>query len=89
MGCLALLPTAAGRAAELYRESLARAWHRRLKPLVTLGLGGFACVAGAQEKAERAAQLWGAAEALHEAMVTPTDITDWLAVANTRISAVR
>ena len=46
-------------------------------------------MAGAQAEAQRAAQLWGAAEALHEAMGTPTDITDWLAEANTHISAVR
>ena len=89
LGWMALLRDEFGKAAGLYKESLALAWDIGLKPLVILDLEGFACLAGAQEKAERAAQLWGAAKALHEAMGTPTDITDWLAEANTRISAVR
>jgi hypothetical protein len=51
-------------------------------------LEGFACVAGAQREAERAARLWGAAQALHEAKGIPRD-TDFLAEADARISAVR
>jgi hypothetical protein len=51
-------------------------------------LEGFACVAGAKGEVERAAQLWGAAQALHETKGIPRD-TDFLAEADTRISAVR
>ena len=45
-------------------------------------------MAGAQGKVERAARLWGAAQALHEAKDIPRD-TDFLAEADARISAVR
>ena len=48
----------------------------------------FACVAGAKGDAQRAAQLWGAAQALHETKGVPRDI-DFLAEADARISAVR
>jgi hypothetical protein len=43
---------------------------------------------GAAGEAERAARLWGAAQALHESKGVPRDI-DFLAEADTRISAVR
>jgi non-specific serine/threonine protein kinase len=51
-------------------------------------LEGFACVAGAEGEAERAARLWGAAQVLHEAKGIPRD-TDFLAEADARMSAVR
>jgi hypothetical protein len=47
-----------------------------------------ACQAGVKEDAERAARLWGAAQALHEMKGIPRDI-DFLAEADARISAVR
>ena len=56
--------------------------------IVQSDLEGFALVAGAQGEARRAAQLWGAAQALHEAKGIPRDI-DFLAEADVRISAVR
>jgi hypothetical protein len=45
-------------------------------------------LAGARGETERAARLWGAAQALHEAKSIPRD-TDFLAEADARISAVR
>ena len=45
-------------------------------------------MAGAKGEAERAARLWGAAQALHETKGIPRD-TDFLAEADARISAVR
>ena len=45
-------------------------------------------MAGAKGDAQRAAQLWGAAQALHETKGVPRDI-DFLAEADARISAVR
>ena len=45
-------------------------------------------MAGAKGDAERAATLWGAAQALHETKNIPRD-TDFLAEADARISAVR
>ena len=45
-------------------------------------------MAGAKGEAERAARLWGAAQALHETKGIPGD-TDFLAEADARISAVR
>ena len=59
-----------------------------LNPLVQSALEGFACLAGAKGEAERAARLWGAAQALHETKGIPRD-TDFLAEADARISAVR
>jgi hypothetical protein len=53
-----------------------------------MALEGFACLAGAQGEAERAARLWGAAQTLHETKSIPRDI-DFLAEADARISAVR
>jgi hypothetical protein len=55
---------------------------------VQSALEGFACLAGAEGEAERAARLWGAAQALHETQGIPRD-TDFLAEADARISAVR
>jgi hypothetical protein len=51
-------------------------------------LEGLACVAGAKGDAERAARLWGAAQALHETKGILRD-ADFLAEADARISAVR
>jgi hypothetical protein len=45
-------------------------------------------MAGAKGEAERAAQLWGAAQSLHEAKGIPRD-PDFVAEADARISAVR
>jgi hypothetical protein len=59
-----------------------------VNPVVQRALEGFACVAGAEGDAERAARLWGAAQDLHETKGIPRDI-DFLAEADARISAVR
>jgi len=83
-----LLQDDLGRAADLYRESLSLSWETGLNPLVQRTLEGLACLAGAKGEAERAARLWGAAQALHEAKGIPRDI-DFLAEADARISAVR
>jgi hypothetical protein len=45
-------------------------------------------VAGAKGEAERATQLWGAGQALHETKGIPRD-TDFLAEADARIATVR
>jgi predicted ATPase len=88
LGWIALLQDDLGRAADLYRESLTLSWDAGLNPLVQSTLEGFACVAGARGEAERAARLWGAGQALHETKGIPRD-EDFLAEADTRISAVR
>jgi len=88
LGWIALLQDDLGRAADLYRESLSLSWDAGLNPLVQSALEGFACLAGAMGEAERAARLWGAAQALHETKGIPRD-TDFLAEADARISAVR
>ena len=88
LGWMALLQNELGRAAELYRESLSLSWDSGLNRIVQSALEGFACVTGAQGEKERAARLWGAAQVLHEAKGIPRD-TDFLAEADTRISAVR
>ena len=85
---MALLQDDLGRVADLYRESLSLSWDTGLNPLVQMALEGFACVAGAQGAAEQGAQLWGAAQALHETKGIPRDI-DFLAEADARIYAVR
>jgi hypothetical protein len=59
-----------------------------VNPVVQRSLEGLACLAGAKGEAQRAAQLWGGAQALHETKGIPRDI-DFLAEADTRISAVR
>jgi tetratricopeptide (TPR) repeat protein len=88
LGWIALLQDDLSRAADLYRESLSLSWDTGVNPVVQRTLEGFACVAGAKGEAERAARLWGAAQALHETKGIPRDI-DFLAEADTRISAVR
>ena len=88
LGWIALLQDHLGRAADLYKESLSLAWDAGLTPIVQSALEGFACVAGGKGEAERAAWLWGAAQALHETKGIPRD-TDFLAEADARISAVR
>ena len=69
-------------------ESLDLAWDTGPYPIVLTNLEGYACVSGANGAAQRAARLWGAAQALQEEMGIPRD-TDWLAEADARISAVR
>jgi hypothetical protein len=87
LGWIALLKDDLGRAADLYRESLSLSWETGLNPQVQGALEGSACLAGAKGEAERAARLWGAAQALQEAKGIPRDI-DFLAEADARISAV-
>ena len=88
LGWMDLLQDDLGKATDFYRESLSLAWDAGLNPLVQSALEGFACLAGAQGEAERAAQLWGAARALHETKGIPRDI-DFLDEADARISTVR
>jgi predicted ATPase/class 3 adenylate cyclase/Tfp pilus assembly protein PilF len=88
MGWIVLLQEDHARAANHYAESLSLAWDTGLNPLVQSALEGLACLAGARGETERAARLWGAAQALHEAKSIPRD-TDFLAEADARISAVR
>jgi non-specific serine/threonine protein kinase len=88
LGWIALLQDDLGRAADHYRESLTLAWDAGMNRIVQSAMEGFACVAGAEGDAERAARLWGAAQALHETKTIPRD-TDFLAEADARIDAVR
>src|SRR5215207_4485639 len=88
LGWIALLQDDLSKAADLYRESLSLAWDSVLNPIVQSALEGFACVAGAKGEAQRAARLWGSAQALHETKGIRRD-TDFLAEADARISAVR
>ena len=77
-----------GRAADLYKESLTLAWDTGMNQIVQGDLEGLACLAGAKGEVERAARLWGSAQALHETKNIPRD-TDFLAEADARISDVR
>ena len=88
LGWIALIQDDLGRAAALYRGSLSLSWETGLNQLVQCALEGFACLAGAKGETQRAAQLWGAAQTLHETKSIPRD-TDFLAEADARISAVR
>jgi predicted ATPase/class 3 adenylate cyclase len=88
LGWIDLLQDNLGRAGDLYRESLSLSWDAGMNSVVQSVLEGFACVAGARGETERAAVLWGAAQTLHETKGIPRD-TDFLAEADTRISAVR
>ena len=88
LGWIDLLQEDIGRAADLYRESVTLAWDTGMNPIVHHDLEGLACLAGAQGETERAARLWGAAQALHETKGIPRD-TDFLAEADARVSAVR
>ena len=88
LGWMALFQDGLGRAGDIYRESLSLAWDTGLNPLVQRTLEGFACVAGASGDAERAARLWGAAQALHETKGILRD-TEFLAEADARIALVR
>jgi tetratricopeptide (TPR) repeat protein len=88
LGWIALLQDDLGKAADLYRESLSLSWEIGLNPLVQWALEGLACLAGAKGEAERAARLWEAAQTLHKTKGILRD-TDFLAEADTRISAVR
>jgi predicted ATPase/class 3 adenylate cyclase len=88
LGWMTLLQDGLGSAAEFYRESLSLSWDTGLNLIVQSALEGFACVAGAKGEVERAAQLWGAAQALHETKDIPRD-SDFLSEADARISVVR
>jgi hypothetical protein len=88
LGWMALLQDDLSRAADHYRESLSLSWDTGVNPVVQRTLEGFACLAGAKGETDRAARLWGAAQALHETKGIPRD-TDFLAEADARISAVR
>jgi tetratricopeptide (TPR) repeat protein len=88
LGWIALLQDDLSRAADLYRESLSLSWETGLTPLVQWALEGLACLAGVRRETERAARLWGAAQALHETKGIPRD-TDFLPEADAHISAVR
>src|SRR5215203_3553697 len=73
LGWTAFLRNDLGKAVDLYKQSLALAWETGMYTVVLDDLVGFACLAGAQGDAVRAAQLSGAAEALHEATGYPQD----------------
>ncbi len=88
LGWMALLRNDLGRAADLYEEALGVAWDIERNPVVFSALEGFACLAGAHGEAKRAARLWGAAQALHEAKGIPRN-ADFLAEADVRISRAR
>jgi predicted ATPase/Tfp pilus assembly protein PilF len=88
LGWMALLQDDLGRAGGLFRESLSLSWDTGLNLIVQSALEGFACVTGAEGEVERAARLWGAAQALHETKNIPRDY-DFLAEADARILAVR
>ena len=75
LGWIAFLRNDLGKAVDLYKQSLALAWETGMYTVVLDDLVGFACLAGAQGDAVRAAQLCGAAEALHEATGYPRDPT--------------
>jgi predicted ATPase/class 3 adenylate cyclase len=73
LGWIALLQNDLGKAVDLYKQGLALAWETGMYTIVLDDLEGFACLAGAQGDGVRAAQLCGAAEALHEATGYPQD----------------
>jgi tetratricopeptide (TPR) repeat protein len=73
LGWIAFLRNDLGKAVDLYKQSMALAWETGMYTVVLDDLVGFACLAGAQGDAVRAAQLCGAAEALHEATGYPQD----------------
>jgi len=88
LGWMALSQNDLSKAADHYEESLRLASDTGMEPVVLTTLEGYACLAGAQGEAQRAARLWGAAQTIQEARDIPRD-TDWLAEADSRISAVR
>jgi hypothetical protein len=89
LGWMALAQDDLSKAAVHYEESLRLASDTGMEPVVLTTLEGYACLTtGAQGEAQRAARLWGAAQALQEAKGIPRD-THWLAEADSRISAVR
>jgi predicted ATPase/class 3 adenylate cyclase len=77
LGWIAFLRNDLGKAVDLYKQSLALAWETGMYTVVLDDLVGFACMAGAQGDGVRAAQLCGAAEALHEATGYPRDPTSY------------
>src|SRR5829696_5079534 len=77
LGWIAFLRNDLGKAVDLYKQSMALAWETGMYTVVLDDLVGFACLAGAQGDAVRAAQLCGAAEALHEATGYPRDPTSY------------
>jgi len=88
LGWMALVQKDFGKATDCYEESLRLAWDTGMEPVVLTTLEGYACLAGAQGEAQRAARLWVAAQTIQEARNIPRD-TYWLAEADFRISAVR
>jgi predicted ATPase/class 3 adenylate cyclase len=88
LGWMALVQKDFGKATDCYEESLRLAWDTGMEPVVLTTLEGYACLAGAQGEAQRAARLWVAAQTIQEARNIPRD-TYWLAEADSRISAVR
>jgi predicted ATPase/class 3 adenylate cyclase/Tfp pilus assembly protein PilF len=88
LGWIVLFQNDLGRASAIYKESLTLAWDTGMNSIVQGSLEGFACLAGAKGEVERAARLWGAAQALHETKGIPRD-PDFLAEADARILHVR
>ena len=88
LGWIALVQKDLSKATDCYEESLRLAWDTGMEPVVLTTLEGYACLAGAQGEAQRAARLWVAAQTIQEERNIPRD-TYWLAEADFRISAVR
>jgi predicted ATPase/class 3 adenylate cyclase len=88
LGWMTLSQNDPSKAAEYFEESLRLARDSGMEPVVLTTLEGYACVAGAQGEAQRAVRLWGATQNIQETKSIPRD-TDWLAEADSRISAVR
>jgi predicted ATPase/DNA-binding CsgD family transcriptional regulator len=88
LGWMVLLQDQLGRAADVYRESLVLGRDIGMTGLIQSTLEGLSCVAGGHGEGQRAARLWGAAQAFHEETGIPRDI-DWLAEADAHIATVR
>jgi len=88
LGWMALSQNDLNKATVYYEESLRLAWDTGMEPVVLTTLEGYACVAGAQGEAQRAARLWGAAQTIQETKDIPRDAY-WLTEADSRISVVR
>ena len=71
LGFVILNQDQVARSEELYREGLTLGRQLRFQPYTADGLEGLAGVAAAHRQPERAAQLFGAAEALRESIGTP------------------
>jgi predicted ATPase len=71
LGAVALRQSNATEAQLLYGESLTLLWELGDKERIAENLMGFAAIAAAQKQLERSARLWGAAEAVREAIGAP------------------